>query len=72
MAPNSSAMKRGESKFVHDIHNIAVNAIYTHVTDKKGIKKHDERSISAMYKYKNQIDYIKVMRSLDPDSITKS
>ena len=55
MAPNSSAMKRGESKFVHDIHNIAVNAIYTHVTDKKGIKKHDERSISAMYKYKTQI-----------------
>ena len=42
------------------------------VTAKKGIKCHGEKSISAMYKYNTQIEYMKVMRELELDSIKKS
>ena len=42
------------------------------VTAKKGIKCHGEKSISSMYKYNTQIEYMKVMRELELDSIKKS
>ena len=70
---NQFISTEGENEwFVHDIHKIAVDEIYTQVTAKKGIKRHDERSISAMYKYETQILYMEVIMVIDPDSITKS
>ena len=54
---------------MHDIHKIDVEEIYMQVSAKKGIKRHDQRSILEMYNYKTQIEYMKVIRALDPDSI---
>ena len=57
---------------MHDIHKISVDVPYLQVTDKKGIKRHGERSISEMYKYNTQIYYMKLMGVLYPASIIKA
>ena len=36
--------------FIHDMHKLAMDVIFTKVIDKKGINKNGERLIAAMYK----------------------
>ena len=35
--------------FMHDMHKLAVDVTFTQIAAKKGIKKHRERAVSAMY-----------------------
>ena len=58
--------------FMHDMHKIAVDMTFAQMTDKKGIKKHGEIEVTVMYKEYKQLEYMKVMRSLNPDSLTIS
>ena len=53
------------------MHKIDVDAIFMPVTAKKGVNIHSKRSISYIYKEYIQLEEIKVMGALDPDSITK-
>ena len=39
---------------------------------KKGIKKHGERAVAAMYKEYKQLEYMKVIGELVPNSLTRS
>ena len=39
----------------HDMHKLFVDATFTYMTPKKGINKHGERAISAMYKEYTQL-----------------
>ena len=45
--------------------------IFTKTTAKKGIKMHSEQAIAYMYKCYMQLEDMKVMVALDPDSLTK-
>ena len=51
------------------MHKLAVDVTFTLMTAKKGIKKHVERSVAAMYKEYKQLEYLKAMGALNPDSI---
>ena len=64
----------GEKKkyFMHDMHKLAVDATFTQMTAKKGIQKHGERAVEAMYKEYTQLEDMKVMGSLNNDSFTRS
>ena len=54
------------------MHKLAVNVTFTLMKSKKGIKNHEERGLSVMYKEYIKLEYIKVMRALDSGSLTKS
>ena len=43
---------------------------FTNMTDKKGIKKHGERAVSAMYKEYTKLEDMKILGDLDPDRLT--
>ena len=51
------------------IQKISVDVMFTNMTSKKGIKRHGERVISAMSKYCNQIEDMRVMGVLDQYSL---
>ena len=42
----------GEKKkgFMNNIHKLAADVTFTHMTDNKGIKKHGEKVVAYMYK----------------------
>ena len=40
----------GEKYFMHDIHKLAVDVTFKHMTTKKGIRKYGYRTVAAMYK----------------------
>ena len=42
-------------EFMHNMHKLATNMTFTHMTPKKGIKKHGERAVDAMYKEYTQL-----------------
>ena len=60
-----------EKELMHDIHQIAVDAILRHTTEKKRINRNVEREIFSMYNEQTQIKDMKLMIALCPDSITK-
>ena len=45
---------------------------FTQMASKKGIKKHGNRDVAAMYKEFTQLEFMKVMGALNPDSLTIS
>ena len=49
-----------------------MNVKFTEMTANKGIKKHGEIELSDMYKEYTQLEDMKVMGSLNPDSLTRS
>ena len=49
-----------------------MDLILTQMTSKKGIKKHVERAVSALYKEYTPLEYIQVMGALNPYSLTIS
>ena len=51
------------------MHKIAVYATSTQIRAKKGINRHNEREIASVYKYYKQLEDMRLMGSLDPDSI---
>ena len=55
-----------------DMHKLAVDVTFTLMTAKKGIKKHGEIAVAAIYKEYTQLEYMKVMGALNPDSLTIS
>ena len=55
---------------MHDMHKLAVDMTFTKMTAKKGIKKHGEIAVAAMYKEYTQLEDIKVMGELNPDNLT--
>ena len=57
---------------MHDMHKLAVYVTFTPIMAKKGIKKHGERELAAMYKEYTKLEYMKVMGSMNPDIITRS
>ena len=57
---------------MHDGQKIAVYVMFMQIIAKKGIKRHYERSIASMYKEYTQLEEMKVMVVLDPESLTKS
>ena len=56
---------------MHDVHRIDVYAIFTQMIDKKEIKRNGKKEIATMYKDYTQLDEMKLIRALHPDSITK-
>ena len=59
---------------MHYVHKIAVDVTFTQMTAKKGIKRHGEQAVSAMYKDNSQLDDMKVMGVTgpgQPQKITK-
>ena len=61
----------GEKKFMHDMHEIAVDAKFTQMIANKTMKRHVKRVI-LVYKDYTHIQDMKIMGSLEPYSITKS
>ena len=51
------------------MHKIAVYATSTQIRAKKGINRQNEREIASVYKYYKQLEDMRLMGSLDPDSI---
>ena len=47
-----------------------MDLILTQITSKKGIKKHVERAVSALYKEYTPLEYMKVMVALYPGRLT--
>ena len=39
-----------KKQFMHNMHKLAVNVTFTHMTAKKGIKRHVERVVANIYK----------------------
>ena len=64
----------GEKKkyFMHYMHKLAVYVTFTQMTAKKGIKKHGWRAVASMYKEYIQLEDMKLMKALKPDSLTRS
>ena len=58
--------------FMHDMHKLSVGVTFTHITSKKGFKKHGEIAVAVVYREYTPLQYMKVMGSLDPDSLTIS
>ena len=54
------------------MNKIDVGVTFMKITTKKGINIHEERVISAMYKEYTHIEYMQVMRALEPKTPTKS
>ena len=54
------------------MHKISLYVMFTLMTEKKGIKIHGERTTESMYKEYTQLEEMKVMVVLDPESLTKS
>ena len=54
------------------MHKLAVDMKFTQMTAKKGIKKHGERAVAAIYKEYTQLKYMKFMGALNPDRLTRS
>ena len=67
--PSTGEMKK---YFMHDMHKLAVDATFTQMTAKKGIQKHGEGAVEAMYKEYTQLEEMKLMVELKPDSLTRS
>ena len=58
--------------FLRAMLKLAVHVTFIHITSKKGIQKHGERAVSTIYNEYTQLKDIKLMRLLDPDSLTIS
>ena len=54
------------------MHKLAMDVTLTEITAKKGIKKHGEIAVAAIYKEYTQLEYMKVMGALNPYSLTIS
>ena len=61
-----------EKKIMHDMHKLTVDVTFTQMTTKKGIEKHGERAVSAMYKEYTQLEDMKVMGEINSESLTRS
>ena len=57
---------------MHDMHKLAVDVTFTQMTAKKGIRKHVERVVADMYNEYTQLEDMKLMGSLNPNSLTIS
>ena len=55
-----------------DMHKLAVDVTFTQMTYKKGIKKHGYRAVATIYNKYKQLEDMKLIESLDPDSFTRS
>ena len=53
---------------MHDMHKLAVDVTFTQMTARKGIQKHGERAVADMYKEYTQVEDMKAMGALNPDS----
>ena len=53
------------------MHKLAMDVTFTQMTSKKGIKKHGDRAVEAMYKEYIQLEDMKVMGALNPDILTR-
>ena len=58
--------------FMHGIHKLSVDVAFTHMTAKKGTKKHGQKSVAAMYKEYTQLEDMNLMGELDPYNLTIS
>ena len=58
--------------FMHDMHKPAVDVVFAQMTAKKCIKKHGERTVTSMYRKYTQLEDMKLMGSMNPDSLTIS
>ena len=57
---------------MHDVHKIDVYAMFTQITFKKGIKRNYIRELATIYNDYTHLEEMILMRTLNPDSITKS
>ena len=55
---------------INDMHKLDVDVKLTKMTPNKGIKKHVEIAVSTMYKEYTQLEDMKVIGELEPDSLT--
>ena len=72
MSPNFPPALWRRKTCMHDMHKLAMDVTFTQMTAKKGIKKHGEIAVAAIYKEYTQLEYMKVMGALNPDSLTIS
>ena len=68
----ATSTREKKKYFIHDMHKLAVDVTLTEMTAKKDIKKHGEIAVAAIYKEYTQLEYMKVMGALNPDSLTIS
>ena len=54
------------------MHKIAVDVTFTQITAKRGIKMHGEQAIASMYKQYINLDYMRVLGAMSPESLIKS
>ena len=67
----TTSTEENKKDFMHDMHKLAVDMTFTQTTAKKSIKKHGEREAEAMYKEYAQLEDMKVMGELNPESLIK-
>ena len=70
MTLNSPPKLGKTKKIMHDMHKLAVDMTFAQMTAKEGIKKHGGRAVASMYKEYTQLEKMKVMGALNPDSLT--
>ena len=68
----TTSTREKKKYFMHDMHKLAVDVTFTQITAKRGIKKHGEIAVAYIYKEYTQLEYMKVMGELNPDSLTIS
>ena len=52
----TTSTREKKKYFMHDMHQLAVDATFTEMTAKKGIKKHGEIAVAAIYKEYTQLE----------------
>ena len=68
----TTSTREKKKYFMHDMHKLAMDVTFIQMTAKKGIKKHGEIAVASIYKEYTQLEYMKVMGALNPDSLTIS
>ena len=66
----STGKKRKD--FMHAMQKLPVDAVFTQMTSRKGIKKHGDILVAAMHKKYTQSEDMKVMVAPDTDSLTRT
>ena len=55
---------------MHDMNKLSVEVMSTQTIAKNGIQRHNKRAKEDMQKYYTQLEDMKVMGALEPDSTT--
>ena len=66
-----TSTKKKKKYFMHEMHKLAMDMTFTHMTSKKDIKNHVKIAVSEMYKECKQLEDMKVMGVLEPNRLPR-